>query len=347
MFTKKISVIIPAYNIENLIEKCLDSVMGQTYPKNLMEVIVVDDGSTDGTYAKLEGYYEKHKDDGIKLRVLHQDNGGSSSARNYGLSVASGDYIGFVDADDYVDMHMYETLMSAIENNGNGEVMMAQASRDEIAESGEKLPDVCIPPHDTIVVSGAEHLRTLLMHTGDASYCTKLTKKELFMGEEGKFPVGELNEDFYLMIHMLCKVDKIAIIPQQYYHVFYRSGSNSRKKKEQKDYFPPVFTDIVRNSDVAFGLVQSRFPELREVSVRFCLVQRLDYLLHIPISQMNSGNSFYKYDVVRYLRKHIGDTFGNRYLTKRDRIYLILLTIAPRFVRQIHAKIRGIDNENM
>ncbi len=346
MFTKKISVIIPAYNIEDLIEKCLDSVMGQTYPGDLLEVIVVDDGSTDGTLAKLENYYEKHKDgNGPSLKVLHQDNGGSSSARNYGLSVASGDYVGFVDADDYIDPHMYEDLMKVIEDNRDHGVVMAQASRDEIGESGEKLPDVCIPPKEITILSGEEHLRTLLMHTGDASYCTKLTRRDLFEGKEGNFPVGELNEDFYLMIHMLCKVEIIAIIPQQYYHVFYRTGSNSRKKKEQKDYFPPVFTDIVRNSDVAALLVDEKFPGLKEVATRFSLIQRLDYLLHIPISMMNKDNAFYRSEVVGFLRKHIGDIMTNRYLTKKNRSYLLLLAAAPKLSRVLHARIRGIDNE--
>ncbi len=343
MFDKKISVIIPTYNIEDLVEKCLESVYNQTYPGKLLEIIAVDDGSTDSTLEKLNAFADKHKEDkdGAKIIVIHQENGGSSAARNNALSIATGDYVGFVDSDDFIDPHMYEDLMNAIEAE-DGEILMAQASRDEIAENGDKLPDVCIPPSEKKVVSGQEHLRTLLMHTGDASYCTKLTKKELFDSEDGKFPVGELNEDFYLMIHMLLKVDKLVILPKQYYHVFYRSGSNSRKKADQKDYFPPVFTDIVRNSDVAFDLVQKSFPELREVAIRFCLVQRLDYLLHIPISKMTADNDFYKKDVVGFLRKHLGDVISNKYLTSKNRAYLLVLALAPKLVRTVHAKIKHL-----
>ena len=342
MFDKKISVIIPAYNIEDLVIRCLDSVYNQTYPGNLLEIIVVDDGSTDSTLDKLNDYAKSHTAaDRATIKVLHQENGGSSLARNNGLSVATGDYVGFVDADDFVDPHMYEDLMTAIEAEED-EILMAQASRDEIAENGEKLPDVCIPPSEKKVVSGQEHLRTLLMHTGDASYCTKLTKRELFEAADGKFPVGELNEDFYLMIHMLQKVDKLVILPDQYYHVFYRSGSNSRKKADQKDYFPPVFTDIVRNSDVAKQLVEKSFPELKEVSMRFCLVQRLDYLLHIPISKMTADNEFYRENVVGFLRKHVGDIFANKYLSGKNRVYLCLLATAPKLVRSIHARIRHL-----
>ena len=358
MFTKKISIIIPAYNIEDLIIRCVESVCTQTYPSELMEVIVVDDGSTDQTYARVQEYIEKHapsdKDNSSenakdsswpRMILLHQENGGSSKARNLGLSAATGEYIGFVDADDYIDSHMYEALMKAIDKNSTDEepVLMAQISRDEIAEDGTRLPDVCIPPETEKLVTGAEHFRTLLMHTGDASYCTKLTSRTLFKGECKGFPEGELNEDFYLMIHMLKGVSKLVILPEQYYHVFYRSGSNSRKKKDQKDYFPPVFTDIVRNSDVARGLVKKNFPELKEVAMRFCLIQRLDYLLHIPISKMNRKNKYYKDNVVGFLRRHFDDIKTNKYLTKKNRTYLILLAIAPATVRKIHAKMKGIS----
>ena len=348
-FDKKISVIIPAYNIEDLVVRCLKSVCTQTYPADLMEIIVVDDGSTDGTYKKVQDYINtiqqgREETEVPRLVLLHQDNAGSSKARNFGLSAATGDYIGFVDSDDYIDPHMYESLMSAIlENSSKDEpVLMAQASRDEIAEDGTKLPDVCIPPKYIKTISGQEHLRTLLMHTGDASFCTKLTKRDLFTGECKGFPENELNEDFYLMIHMLKSIKKMVILPQQYYHVFYRSGSNSRKRADQKDYFPPVFTDIVRNSDVALRLVNKYYPSLREVAVRFCLIQRLDYLLHIPISRMKHNNKFYRKEVVGFLRGHAGDILSNKYLTKKNRIYLIALGIAPKPLRIAHARLRGI-----
>lgn len=330
---KTISVIIPAFNIEDLLEKCVKSVAEQDYPRALMQIIVVDDGSTDSTGAvadRLSSEYEN-------VEVIHKENGGSSSARNAGLSAATGDYIGFVDSDDHISANMYSLLMdAAIRNDAD----MVQISRDEISEDGERLPDVVIPPEKEVVISPKEHLRTLLMHTGDASFCTKLTKRSLF-SEDLRFPEGELNEDFYLMIHMLQKVNKLVILPDQCYHVFYRSGSNSRKKKEDKDYFPAVFTDIVRNSDVALDLVKRNSPELTEVAERFGFVQRLDYLLHIPISKMKSDNLFYR-EVVKNIRKNRGKIMNNRYLTGKQKAYLMILSVAPGFVRKSHARIKGL-----
>ncbi len=330
---KTISVIIPAFNIEDLLEKCVRSVAEQDYPKSLMQVIVVDDGSTDSTGVvadRLSSEYEN-------VEVIHKKNGGSSSARNAGLYAATGEYVGFVDSDDHISPNMYSLLVdAAIRNDAD----MVQISRDEISEDGTRLPDVVIPPEKEVVISPKEHLRTLLMHTGDASFCTKLTKRSLF-SEGMEFPEGELNEDFYLMIHMLQKVNKLVILPEQCYHVFYRSGSNSRKKKEDKDYFPSVFTDIVRNSDVALDLVKRNSPELTDVAERFGFVQRLDYLLHIPTSKMKSDNLFYR-EVVRNIRKNRGKIISNHYLTGKQKAYLMILSVAPGFIRKCHARIKGL-----
>ena len=331
--TSKISVIIPAYNIESLLEKCVASVATQDYPEGLLEVIVVDDGSTDNTFAVAKGLAVKYPN----VTVLHKENGGSSSARNLGIRHSTGDYIGFVDSDDFVDPLMYRTLLeAAIKYDAD----MVQISRDEISEDGTKLPDVVIPPKEPTVITPAEHLRTLLMHTGDASFCTKLVKRAYFT-EDMMFPEGELNEDFYLMIHMLSRINKLLILPQQYYHVFYRTGSNTRRKKEDKDYFPSVFTDIVRNSDVALNLVEKSYPELLNVARRFGYYQRLDYLLHIPVSKMTPDNSFYM-EVVAYIRKNRKNIASNEYLTLKQKSYLMILSTFPRQIRSLHAKIRGL-----
>ena len=330
---KKISVIIPAYNTESLLKKCVESVVSQDYPAELLEIIVVDDGSTDKTPQVADELAAKYSN----VTVIHKANGGSSSARNAGLKLAGGEYVGFVDSDDFVDPRMYSRLLAAaLEYDAD----MVQISRDVIAENGEKLPDVVIPPEEPVCITPSEHLKTLLMHTGDASFCTKLTKK-IYFKEGMLFPEGELNEDFYLMIHMLMEINKLVILPEQYYHVFYRLGSNSRKNKEDKDYFPSVFTDIVRNADAALELVKKNNPELISIAERFGAYQRLDYLLHIPISKMTKDNAFYM-GVVENIRENRGKYEKNPYLTKKQRIYLWVLSIAPKKVRQLHAKLRGL-----
>lgn len=326
--TPLISIIIPIYNIMDCLEKCVDSCINQTY-KNI-EIIMVDDGSTDGTAALCDRLQEKDN----RIRVFHKENGGSSSARNLGIEQAKGDYFGFVDSDDYISPTMYEDLINAVLQH---DVPIAQISRDEIDDKGNKLPDVCTPPEKAYLCTSDEFMKELLMHRGDCSFCTKLIKKELF--KDKKFPVGKLNEDFYLLLQMLKEIKGIYILPQQNYHVFYRIGSNTRKK--DKNEFSRVFMDIVDNADVAWDIVDKHYPHLKEVCTRFGLFQRLDYMLHIPVGQMNGENEFYVC-VKKYLRSHVKDTMCNQYLTNKNKIYLLLLTIAPKTVRVLHQKVKGL-----
>ena len=93
--------------------------------------------------------------------------------------------------------------------------------------------------------------------------------------------------------------------------------------------------DIVENADMAERIVEEKYPALKREAVRFGLYQRLDYLLHIPVENMEKDNIFYQ-SVKRYLRKHLIDTAGNPFLTGKNKIYLLLLTAAPRTVRRVH-----------
>ena len=331
-----VSIIIPVYNIgEKLLDRCVTSVINQTYSN--MQIILVDDGSTDesGEIAdKLAASYNGTMPDGRirTVSVIHKPNGGSSSARNAGIIEATGRYIGFVDSDDYVDEDYVSLMMDAIDRYG---LKMAQISRDEIAEDGSKLPDVCIPPQSERMITGKEQLRELLLHKGDCSFCTRLTDRDLFNGRG--FPEGKLNEDFYLLVSMLPDIDRYVILPKQAYHVYYRVGSNSRS--EDKEIFRSVFMDIVDNADYVEKLVSDKYPRLKEEAKRFALFQRLDYLLHVPVSMMNKDNDFY-IRVVKYLRNNTGHTISNKYLNGKNKLYLILLTIAPALVRKIHKRIR-------
>ena len=329
----RISVIIPAYNTQTLLERCVRSVCAQTYPQSQMEIIIVDDGSTDGTGILGDRLAVEY----ANVICYHEANAGSSAARNLGLSHATGEYVGFVDSDDYVDPHMYEALAEVIQRR---DVRMAQVCRDEIAEDGTKLPDVVAVPQTELVVTAQVFLKSLLMHEGDTSYCTKLVARDLF-ADGMQFPTGMLNEDFYLLFHMLPEAGQVVILPHQYYHVFYRTGSNSRKRVQDKDYFPPVFTDIVNNADAVTDFVKKKYPQLLPVAKRFGLVQRLDYLLHIPLSLMRKENAFY-ISVVGYLRHNLAEIITNPYLGRKNKIYLLLLAPAPRLLRTIHAGIRRV-----
>ena len=312
----KISVIVPVYNVMAYLTRCVDSIRKQTY-RNL-EILLVDDGSTDNSGALCEKFALEDK----RIRVFHKENGGSSSARNLGIEKA-----------DYIEPEMYERLLAMLlEEN----LLVAQCSRDEIDEQGNRMLDVCTPPEAQVLVESEDFLRELLMHRGDCSFCTKLIEASLL--KQHHFPEGELNEDFRLLVELLPEIPAIGILPEQEYHVFYRYGSNTRTKDREE--FPRVFTDIVNNADRVEALVKEQYPGLTVEAERFALIQRLDYMLHIPISQMKRDNIFYM-QVCGYLKSHRKEIKTNPYLTKKNRQYLLLLAAAPALVRKVHAGIRG------
>ena len=326
----KISIIIPVYNTEDCIERCVMSCLAQTHRD--LEIITVDDGSTDSSLSILEHLASEDS----RIRVHHQENAGSSAARNAGIRMATGDYLGFVDADDYIEPDMYEKLAAMILEE---KVDVAQVCRDEVAPDGNKLPMVVTVPDEPVKVSSEDFLKELLLHRGDCSFCTKLINRNLF--DIALFPAGELNEDFRLFTTFLREIDTVGILPDICYHVYYREGSNTRTSRNE---FSRVFRDIVVNADRMERMIEKSYPELREYGIRFALVQRLDYMLHIPVGMMKNEDEFYR-GVKDYLRAHRDDIRNNPYLTDDQRHKLKLLSAAPRTVRSVHAvsmKLRGI-----
>jgi glycosyltransferase involved in cell wall biosynthesis len=266
--------------------------------------------------------------------VIHKENGGSSSARNLGIEESSGEYLGFVDSDDYAEADMYERLLQAALSY---DAAIVQVGRNEVDQEGNALPDICIPPEETDVIGSQDFLKELLMHRGDCSFCTKLIRRDCF--ELGKFPLGVLNEDFHLLIKMLTVIDKVVSLPGYGYHVFYRIGSNTRKEK--KDHFSRVFGDSVDNADVALSLVKEQYPALLQVAYRFGVFQRIEYLLHIPIGQMVKDNRQYK-EIISWLRRHWFMAMKNPILTVKNKVYHTLFAIAPKGIRVVHKYLRGI-----
>lgn len=317
-----ISVIVPVYNIREYLPRCVQSLQRQTCRE--LEILLVDDGSTDGTGELCDALAAEDE----RIRVLHKENGGTSSARNLGIEQARGEYLGFVDSDDYVEPDMYRRLYQAICGKEN---WLVQVGRDEVDEQGKQLPSICEIPEKEQTFSAEDFLTELLMHRGDCSFCTKLVSRQL-LGED-RFPEKQLNEDFHLMIRLLQRTEGVLSLPVCGYHVFYRLGSNTRKKQEND--FSRVFADNVHNADLVLELTAEKYPQLQRVAVRFGLYQRLDYLLHIPISRMQRDNQEYR-SIVRFLRGHVQDTVKSPYLTKKNKLYLLLMTAAPKTVRRIH-----------
>lgn len=323
---KLISVIVPVYNIKEYLNRCVQSILNQTYSN--LEIILVDDGSTDGSSIICDDLAESDS----RIKVFHKENGGSSTARNFGLERATGEFIGFVDSDDYITADMYENLICALQDSKH---FVAQISRFEIDENGERLPDVCVAPLKQTFYSSEDFMRELLLHKGDSSFCTKLFKREIF--KEQRFPVGRLNEDFILLVDILLECDGVISLPQKGYYVFYKLGSNTRKKSA--DVFPVVYKDAVDNADRTEKVVLTHYPKLTKEMEKFGLFTRLLYLLHIPIGKMTKDNKDYR-EIIKYIRKKWNKIITSPFLTSKDKVYLLLFCIAPKQIRKLHRKLK-------
>lgn len=213
----KISVIVPVYKVENYLTRCVNSLLAQTWKD--IEIILVDDGSPDNSGAICDEFAEKDP----RVKVIHKENGGLSSARNCGLTVASGDYIGFVDSDDYVLPEMYEKLYLALTENDAEISICSYSYIDE--DSGQFLP-MNVPLKAEILSRENAYSHLDVCIEGYSYYVTawnKLYKKELFDG--CLFAEGKLHEDEFFAHHIFAKCNKIAVIDDKLYMYMQRNGS--------------------------------------------------------------------------------------------------------------------------
>ncbi|MCM1296447.1 MAG: glycosyltransferase [Muribaculaceae bacterium] len=210
-----ISVIVPVYNVEQYLDRCMESLLRQTY-RNL-EIILVDDGSTDSSAAMCDAYAEKDR----RVRVVHKPNGGLSDARNAGLKMVTGDYIGYVDSDDWVEPDMYARLYQACAGQDAQLAVCRYFSeyRDRTVSGGngsvvplsrEELLKIYIGGHDGYVIYN--------------SVWSKLFKRDLVRGME--FPAGRNSEDIMYTTRAFCKLERAVYLDQCLYHyVLDREGS--------------------------------------------------------------------------------------------------------------------------
>lgn len=320
MQNKKVSVIVPVYNMEKYLSRCVDSILAQTYAD--LEVILVDDGSKDSSAAICDQYAER---DG-RIKVVHKANGGLSSARNAGLDLAKGDYIGFVDSDDYISPEMYSVLCHHIENS---DCEIANVMYVRADENGRTTPSKV--PHNTDKEIEAEQFaKELMLHTGDVSVCTKLFRAELF--KNIRFPEGKLNEDLLFILDVLGGVKKIAFAAHVGYFYFTRSGSISGG-------YGKAVIDMVGNSLLAKQTVDTAFPSLRKETERFAIFQHMAYLLLVPEKDAKKKNIVY-ISALKYLRRNAVRAIFNRNLTLKNKLAIILLSVMPKITAKYYQKKR-------
>lgn len=249
-----ISVIVPVYKVEKYLDRCVKSIVSQTY-KNL-EIILVDDGSPDNCPAICDRWEKQDK----RIRVVHKINGGLSDARNSGLEVATGDFIAFVDSDDWINEHYVEYLYETLWQTGAD----LAACDINMVPDGEEEPIVSKKMPSPRVNTPEEALSMLLTGQGYRAVAwNKLYKKELLYGET--FEVGKLHEDEFFSYRIYDKCEKLAYVDLPLYNYRQREGSIMTT-------YSVRHLDSLEAYSRRLVLLQKKYPNLYEKDkITFCI----------------------------------------------------------------------------
>lgn len=216
----KISVIVPVFNTEKYLQKCLESIVNQTYKD--FEVIIVNDGSTDNSQKIIDEYIKEYP---AKVKCINKENGGLSSARNCGIDNVTGDYIVFVDSDDYVDVQLFEKILPYMER----EIDLIKFKLKKVNEEQKKIEKINGPVFEE--VTGEEGFNLLVFNDVLIEpACIYLYKKTLFDKESFKFLENTYHEDFGLIPIVLLHAKNMVSI--DYYGYFYVQADNSITRNE-------------------------------------------------------------------------------------------------------------------
>ena len=313
---KLISVIVPVYNVQAYLQRCVDSILAQTYEN--LEVILVDDGSPDSCPEICDEYAKKD----ARVRVIHKENGGLSSARNAGLDIAQGEYIGFVDSDDYISPNMYESLLQRLSEASVRAI--ANVIYENAWEDGRLTPSV-VPHRENAVFSADKYLEELLMHVGDVSACTKLFPKDVI--GKTRFANGVLNEDLLFMLDIVERIDEVRFSCVVGYYYFVRPGSISSG-------YGKAIIDMQKNSLYVFERVSKVHPQLKRQAQRFAIYQNMAYLLALPRKFATKDNDTYQ-SAKRFIRKNALKGLFNKFLRFKFKLVVCALALFPRAVPSI------------
>lgn len=321
---KLISVIIPVFNVEKYLERCIKSIINQTY-KNL-EILLINDGSTDKSIEICNRYLEFDS----RIILLNKENGGLSSARNLGIDKAKGEYISFVDSDDFIHELMYETLVSNLEKNDCDISIIESFDVIEDKDFIFELKNT----NNSIVYSKEEAIANYL----DGNFIPawgKLYRKELF--ESIRFPIGILNEDEAIMIRVFdsCTRNIVYQDIKLYFYLRRKSGSITSTKKNLKNNI-----DWINNSYSNLIYIKNNYPKLiRKGEARYynSIVAMLIRLVDLNSIEFNS--EIYKYK--RLLRVNNNKILRNSEVTLKFKIKCCLMALninIYKFIRKIKFK---------
>ena len=322
---KLISIIVPVYNVEKYLKKCFYSILNQSY-KNL-EVILVNDGSTDNSGKICD---ELSREDS-RIKVYHKDNGGLSDARNYGVAKANGEYVGFVDSDDYIDQYMYENLYKAIRKYNT---QIAECGITRVYKNNKLRPHYDGEEY-SLVVDREGYLKEYLENRKvyGAAVCKLLS---IDLAKVLKFPDGKVYEDVFYTLELLKKVDKYTLISGNYYYYYIRGNSITTKTFSSRD------MDYIEIIDKIGEYTLNNYSKLKE---KLFIRQGFAYLsIFNQIIQLNDYRQIPEYSIVIGTLKNIrSNIIFNKLAPKSLKIAIILLNINEGLYKKVLKKYKKYE----
>jgi glycosyltransferase involved in cell wall biosynthesis len=296
-----VSIVIPVYNVEPYIERCLKSVISQSY-KNI-EIILIDDGSTDNS-ATICDQYSKID---TRIKVIHKKNGGLSSARNVGINISSGTYICFIDSDDYISEDYVDYLYSLI-NKYDSDISVCDCEMffDKLKNIKQK--------EEIQIFDKIEMLKNVLY--GKHSYISawgKLYKKDLF--EDINYPEGQIYEDVNTTYLLYEKANNVVVSNQKKYYYYIHNNSITTKSFSEKNF------DILKSNDIMVNDLK-KYDCLKNGINRRTVYSRISLLCKMITDNYDGVE---KKEIITFIRRNGKEVLKDKRTSLVDKISIRLI----------------------
>lgn len=315
MMKEKISIIVPVYNVEAYLERCVESILKQTYTN--LEILLVNDGSTD----KSGELCDKLALRDHRIRVIHKENGGLSDARNRGIDEASSNLIGFIDSDDYIDEDMYETLYRQM-----------VASKADLSMCGHydvyhQIPEKQVAEIKTWELMPEEAIKMVMeAKILSVTAVNKLYKKALF--EQLRFRIGKIAEDAFIMVDLIHQCSKVVATNEKKYYYVHRENSITTQK------FSLKFLNVIEAYEQNAKIISENYPDLYDVAI-----MRLNWAYFYVLDRLLVDNDFkdkvLEDRLISYLKKNKKSILMDSRFTRARKMSFLVLCLS----RKLYLKI--------
>ena len=322
---QKISVIVPIYKVEQYLHQCIDSILLQTYSN--LEIILVDDGSPDNCGKICDEYADRDK----RIEVIHKQNGGLSDARNAGIDCSVGDYLAFIDSDDWIENDMLEILLKNMITY-NADVSTCGCFKSYV--NNLNIPSVSFI--ETVCFNKEQAISdAFTISKGTLFPCNKLYKKYIF--NDLRFPKGKIYEGSATIIDIYSKANNIVVstTPKYYYR--------QRKSSIVNEKFNPTFMHLIEASQRNFEIIETQYPNIVDIGKSQLLTRKIRLLSKIVFCENFWEIPEYKPTLLE-TQKNFLYIMKSKHINKNTKIKMIALRANVMLFKFLYIAIHLIEN---